>query len=200
MWSFTQQVNSISYFHFSLLLTWNRPFSCGNHTCQLECHPIEHHDSTCPTDIHKITTCPCGKMEVNNRQTCTDEIPLCDSICNKRIDGCEHRCMQTCHKGPCPPCTQVATMQCKCGREKGTVLCSEKHSGYQCDRPCKQMLDCGRHKCFALCCSLDRHQRICPETCGKVSDCGVHTCQVRCHKGACLPCPGKIKNAMEECI
>ncbi|KAJ4462343.1 putative Transcriptional repressor NF-X1 [Paratrimastix pyriformis] len=104
-----------------------RTFACGVHSCQLPCH--EGPCPVCPLDPSQVSTCPCGARALASfgcrRTRCTDPIPTCDNLCRKPLVGCEHRCQEKCHIGPCPPCAVPVTLQCRCKATTQTILCSE---------------------------------------------------------------------------
>ena len=75
-----------------------RELDCGNHLCERLCHagPC----LSCSLLPANVTHCPCGASTVdsllseeNQRTSCLDPVPTCDSICGKRLpcssDGTE---------------------------------------------------------------------------------------------------------------
>eukprot|EP00127_Corallochytrium_limacisporum_P006179 Clim_evm18s220 gene=Clim_evmTU18s220 len=94
----------------------------------------------------------------------------------------------------------------------------------KCQKPCGDLLDCGRHRCNLRCCpgngafastgggrkkhtsqsGLSRTLQAkrafstalhdCQRPCGKMLRCGQHACEKRCHKGPCPPCLHAIWN------
>lgn len=197
-----------------------RVFDCGSHFCQRQCHPQEADPGHCPKSADVITHCTCGKtplMELTEqpRSSCRDPIPNCGKTCGKILD-CKHSCPRICHDGQCPPCKEVISVSCRCGRVTTESVC---HQGQMeqphCRRICRTNLNCGRHACEEHCCpgerkaverlSSKRKQRpinslprptdegfeaehICTRQCGKPLKCGNHFCEELCHKGPCGTC------------
>ena len=139
----------------------SRPFDCGKHSCEKACHPQTADDEHCPRSPDVVTSCPCGKTNLDElvsepRQTCEDSIPQCTKSCGKPLP-CGHPCTQTCHLGECIPCLKRIPINCRCGRTSSTTLC---HQGTieqpQCMRICNATLNCGRHTCDEHCCPGER--------------------------------------------
>ncbi|KAF9266718.1 hypothetical protein L218DRAFT_921323 [Marasmius fiardii PR-910] len=148
-----------------------KPYDCGIHTCDRECHPSNGQPSHCPLSPDRIHTCPCGKKLVTGREKCTDPIATCGEPCQKPNvkDGilrCEHPCQSLCHSGPCPPCTVDITRPCRCGSSTKTIECGDlwpvdreelakgKEKEVLCDKPCAILRACGRHQCNRVCCPM----------------------------------------------
>ena len=129
---------------------------------------------------------------------------------------CKHKCVQTCHPGPCNSCESIVMRTCNCGKSKFQVKCSSSKSPL-CETKCNKILQCSLHSCEKIChsgecgsCDIDVQQscfshdtkRIvkcgtndsnktsfkCNEKCDKILDCGNHKCEETCHEGACSPC------------
>ncbi|KAI1188966.1 hypothetical protein F5B17DRAFT_393600 [Nemania serpens] len=199
-----------------------RPFDCGKHNCQKECHPQDEAQAHCPFSPDVITHCPCGKTPISDivasRESCLDPIPNCDRACNKRLD-CGHLCQENCHSGPCSRCDQEIDLDCRCGRTKISVVCHERELHQPlCDKVCRIQLNCGRHEHGARCCPAEKRaiervaarrrnknssslpeefeaEHICIRTCGRELKCGRHRCQQMCHRG---PCPSCLEAVFEE--
>lgn len=199
-----------------------RPFDCGVHFCQKDCHPQDAQAAHCPRSPDTALHCPCGKTPLSSipgftpRTSCEDPIPNCSEACGK-ILPCGHPCEEVCHTGACGACMRRISVSCRCGRNSFTTVC---HQGSieppQCFRPCKSALHCGRHACLERCCpgeskALERQavrrklkphlrpveedveaEHICIRVCGRMLKCGRHTCPELCHKGACNTCPEAI--------
>ena len=91
------------------------------------------------------------------RTSCTDPIPTCGRVCSKPLNGCDHFCQQSCHSGPCPPCSTSITQVCSCGNDRRTVTCSAAQSdgeAFKCNRICRALRHCSRHPCGQKCCPL----------------------------------------------
>uniref|UniRef100_A0A1I7U956 R3H domain-containing protein n=1 Tax=Caenorhabditis tropicalis TaxID=1561998 RepID=A0A1I7U956_9PELO len=173
-------------------------FSCGIHRCTKKCH--DKSCGECETGVNRIRTCPCGKNTLKmlgvTRTKCTDEVPTCDSICDKWLNcgtpGKNHHCREKCHEGPCPPCSLNTSVVCRCGTSKGVIPCDEyleimRTTGeYLCQKRCRKKKSCGVHKCQEVCCIQDEH--YCLQMCNKRLTCGIHTCEHVCHAGQCRPC------------
>ena len=163
--------------------------SCGNHFCNKKCHTGQH--SKCPYPI-TLTTCPCGKTEIEPRSKCTDPVPCCRNMCDKPLP-CGHTCRKKCHMGECPECSVQVTQECRCGNKKRVVPCSESKKEFECDLVCGELLSCGIHRCERICCPAKNKKddygiHHCKNTCGKLLSCGKHKCELQCHKGRCGPC------------
>ncbi|KAI2467215.1 hypothetical protein F4781DRAFT_402932 [Annulohypoxylon bovei var. microspora] len=199
----------------------DRAFDCGKHHCERGCHPQDATAAHCPLSPDMITHCPCGKTPLvdimsQSRKNCEDLIPSCKQKCNKPL-SCGHLCQDTCHLGPCTPCTQRIEISCRCGRAKTKSVC---HQGAietpECMRICHAQLNCGRHEHSERCCPGERKaaeraalrrksskhashandeveaEHICTRTCGRPLKCGTHQCEQLCHKGRCSSCPEAI--------
>ncbi|KAI0686090.1 hypothetical protein BC835DRAFT_1288606 [Cytidiella melzeri] len=194
-----------------------RPFDCGAHYCTQQCHVPSPSPAQCPRSPSLVWTCPCGKHALQpssavffsanavlERSTCTDPIPICESICAKPLGGCSHHCASQCHTGPCPPCSVKLVRPCRCGSSTHEICCSEDQarstgelSDILCDKACPALRACGRHQCNRVCCplaslastgkgkgkkkavSVTDHDAI-------VDEAGWHTCDLLC--GKLLPC------------
>lgn len=102
------------------------------------------------------------------RTSCTAPIPTCTLPCPKPLDECGHVCAKPCHQGPCPPCTEIVPLVCRCGSLKSSRVCSDNPASpgldneddgagvheFTCSRACKALLACGRHVCGRQCCPL----------------------------------------------
>lgn len=187
-------------------------FACGQHHCQKSCHPCTANSQTCPFDPTVIKTCPCGSQKTTHllsgqeRASCSDPIPTCDSVCNKTL-LCGHQCQEKCHLGDCSPCEVVLKVPCRCRSTMFEESCAnvcEETGGEPplCDRICKSVRNCGRHTCGNRCCvavKINGKKKAgmdfvhdCPEICNKLLSCGLHDCKAKCHKGKCQPCLGNI--------
>mmetsp|Transcript_39173 Transcript_39173/g.37550 ORF Transcript_39173/g.37550 Transcript_39173/m.37550 type:complete len:149 (+) Transcript_39173:1708-2154(+) len=98
-----------------------------------------------------------------------------------------------CHLGNCPPCLEVVTKLCNCGKEIiPNVYCNQqKHS---CGKLCHALLPCAHH-CEKTChlpgmCFPSEELLMkdgCGERCGKPRSTCPHKCNEKCHPS--LPCP-----------
>lgn len=156
--------------------------------------------------------CFCRKEE--NPESHPWTIPhSCGEVCGKSLKpDCGHKCVLLCHPGACPPCPQLVTKSCDCGKSPmKTIRCSTRT--WQCGKPCERILSCGIHKCAASChgpseckpcakkasksclCGKRKADRNCSdqgwrceEECSGYHDCGLHPCNRACHSGPCGPC------------
>ena len=172
-----------------------KALSCGLHTCNRNCHPGS--CGRCPRDPALVTTCPCGKNQlsvllIEERKSCTDPIPTCYTPC-QQLQACGHQCQAMCHFGRCPPCKEKVSVLCRCGSMTISTICS-KASDAKCQKICKTMKSCNKHKCDEICCpergkvrnSNGKH--LCFVICDKPLDCGQHACPLFCHLGNCESC------------
>lgn len=102
-----------------------RPRACG-HPCPLSCHP-----GPCPPcQITTQTPCFCGKQVLSFR--CANLAPgrashssmrSCNNVCGKKLNCGNHTCENTCHDGPCAPCTVREPAMCYCGKTEKELGC-----------------------------------------------------------------------------
>ncbi|XP_048589157.1 NF-X1-type zinc finger protein NFXL1 isoform X2 [Nematostella vectensis] len=155
-----------------------RTLSCGFHICEKVCHSGLCGD--CPRSGER--SCPCGKTKIS--LPCTEDIPTCGDTCEQELSCGRHKCTQRCHQGPCGPCRQFVTKQCRCGKREKNVQCSME---FTCEAKCTNMRQCSRHQCKRKCC--DGKCPPCEQTCGRTLNCKNHKCPSQCHRGPCYPCP-----------
>lgn len=134
----------------------------------------------------------------------------CGELCMKKL-GCDHSCLLLCHPANCPPCPQIITISCECGKsQQKAIRCFEKK--WNCFKKCGGQLECG-HFCDRVCHKSDQcppcmkrslqkcrcgnkiQERNCFEAkfnctkiCGKTYNCGVHKCEKVCCDGDCSSC------------
>ena len=197
-----------------------RPFDCENHVCEKRCHSQELNPAHCPKSPDVVSHCTCGKTPLieiidEPRRSCEDPIPNCGKQCSKKLH-CGHSCKQICHSGPCMPCLETVSINCRCGRTTSATVCHQgTEEAPQCMRVCRVTLNCGRHECGERCCSGERRaverqatkrklrplgaaprvidegieaEHICTRLCGRLLKCGNHQCSELCHKGPCGTC------------
>ena len=88
-------------------------------------------------------------------------------------------------------------VRCRCGFMDKETECAKLNSradDARCDKQCRKMRDCLRHKCGQKCCILFEHP--CPLTCGRLLSCGLHRCSEPCHRGNCSACPNVSFNEL----
>lgn len=183
-----------------------KQLACGNHICELPCHPGDCRQ--CMREPSLVKTCPCGRTRLSAlgaapRLSCADPIPTCTSECRKRL-ACGHACPLRCHDSPCPPCQKVVRRSCICGRSKQEITCAEASRGeYTCQRVCQARLRCGQHKCSVVCCparqlppEIADELHACMQECGKRLPCGC-TCGLICHgRQPCPPCGRTLREPL----
>ncbi|KAI6271631.1 hypothetical protein MCOR27_008729 [Pyricularia oryzae] len=212
---------------FKCSSTCERPYDCGHHTCELECHPQDAEAPHCPLSPDVVLHCPCGKTELSEilprpRQSCQDPIPSCKMMCEKVLP-CGHTCLEQCGPGSCGPCTQTVELPCRCGRTTTEMLCheAEKEAGFlECERTCRTQMSCGRHECGKQCCSGEKRasERLAAKRKNKTSNNSAtqedfeaeHVClrtcgrQLKCGTHTCAqlchrgPCPSCLEAIFSE--
>ncbi|KAF6153638.1 hypothetical protein GIB67_027505 [Kingdonia uniflora] len=170
------------------------------------------------TLIPKIYFCFCGKVE--NPVSDPWVLPhSCGEICGRPLKyNCGHHCLLLCHPGPCPSCPKLVKARCFCGCVEDVKRCGFKK--FSCNGVCSKVLDCGVHKCGAIChdesvcppcrakgvfkcqCRKTKEERHCFERdfrcenpCERLLGCGKHNCDRGCHPGECGGCPLQGKRA-----
>jgi transcriptional repressor NF-X1 len=122
----------------------------------------------------------------------------------KKVNGCGHQCTLRCHEGNCPPCLEIVTKICACGKEiSPNVYCNQQ--AHSCGIICGLSLPCG-HNCSKVCHKLgecfpsreDLIEKGCSAPCGKPLKYCKHRCQESCHPSRdCevdTPCEAEIRN------
>ncbi|KAJ2908852.1 FKBP12-associated protein [Coemansia aciculifera] len=198
-------------FHLACVRRWAQSCVADNNSgssgAQWRCPGCQHARSALPAHY----MCFCGATL--NPEPVRGTVPhACGGICGRRRGAhCPHACAQTCHPGPCAPCTALAPEQrCFCGRVAHQPRCGASFdpalAARSCGAPCGEILGCGKHRCAAAChaglcapcgetaevrCVCGRHTRavacgddrpvVCGEVCGAVLGCGKHRCERTCH-------------------
>lgn len=128
-----------------------------DHPCPLICH-----EGPCPPCEYSIPRAPCRCGRHEEARPCHAAKWACTDVCDRTLACGKHRCVLTCHTGPCPPCVRAGPRTCPCGKVRvPSVACDEV------------ILPCGG-------------------TCGRPLACGLHTCSRPCHEGACDDCMGEV--------
>ncbi|KAJ5975536.1 hypothetical protein N7481_009243 [Penicillium waksmanii] len=168
---------------FSCPDTCNRPFDCGVHFCQKDCHPQDSLPEHCPRSPDAVSRCPCGKTPLTEvpgytpRSSCEDPISNCFEPCGKML-RCGHSCDQICHTGPCGTCTRRVPISCQCGRNTSMSICHQGDmNAPQCFRQCKAGLHCGRHTYIRVSLALPGNRYI--ESIYPLPACKVHSPSIR---------------------
>jgi transcriptional repressor NF-X1 len=192
--------------HFGCNFQCSAVLDCGRHFCTKPCHGGN--CSPCMLTPHKVSTCPCGGVGLNDlipipRKSCLDPIPTCGNVCKKFLNCGRHSCTLLCHEGPCKPCTQQVIKTCRCALESREVPCISTEATENtilCESVCNARLSCGKHRCTTVCCLLREPGLIdvegvhtCRTNCTKGLNCGNHTCYKTCHTGPCPPCDVTVR-------
>lgn len=164
--------------------------SCKNHRCELKCH--SQNCGGCKLSPEVVKSCPCGRVQIKDglRTSCTDDIPLCKSLCSRALEcgplASPHVCSKTCHLGDCPPCAKSTNVKCRCGRIEEKILCKDLTStDVRCKKKCTKFKTCGKHKCNQACCIELEH--VCAQSCGRMLECKKHRCQRPVSSSQCHP-------------
>lgn len=209
---------------------------CGKHHETKPCNETQYNGYSCEERCSKVDKI-CGHK--------------CTRICHKQKRTPRNRngggALQTC--GPCKAQVRVS---CFCGKiDKKLRNCSSlrtserkklhgrtfigdgedqdnnNHLSISCQKPCNQLLSCGKHRCTRTCHKLDDVSHKCPfipyesETCfcgssparrtsceDPVPSCGSvcfktlpcgHKCRKSCHPGECPPCIELIHGLVCRC-
>lgn len=169
-----------------------RDLTCGNHQCELTCHP-----GACNTCTKVLNLeCFCGRHRkeklCKNLGISTTDGNLrysCNELCGKVLDCGNHRCQSICHPGDCTGCRFLNenVKSCPCGstRLERSILSTRKSCLDPlptCSNKCNRNLFCGplknRHKCQKKC-----HVGECPQCRLKTSiqcGCGSSSKIVEC--------------------
>jgi transcriptional repressor NF-X1 len=70
--------------------TCGKELDCGNHLCELACHPLP--CPSCTLLPSRVTSCPCGATPLSlllsadhSRMSCLDPVPTCGATCGKLL-------------------------------------------------------------------------------------------------------------------
>ncbi|XP_012279263.1 NF-X1-type zinc finger protein NFXL1 [Orussus abietinus] len=208
-------IRCFSFMHLPCIQHWIR--DSLNYKREREIAPVwacpkcraEYRDEEIPREYR----CFCGKTSNPLYQPWL--IPhSCGEACEKPLEPrCGHRCILLCHPGPCPPCPQMVTSSCYCGKRAGVSRrCNARE--WSCGSVCGKLLECAEHRCRDKChpgdcspcsetveapcrCGAEAEARRCSESkwvcerpCATPLSCGVHRCEGFCHRaGDCGSCP-----------
>ncbi len=127
-----------------------RPDGC-DHPCQLGCHPGP--CQSCDVNIKLNCHCglvtlfiKCGILTAKMTDAEKEELTCCKDQCPKLM-SCGHRCLRTCHSGPCSPaeeCKKKIKMTCPCKRIKQEDRCynvtlKNPERNVSCDKECQKI-------------------------------------------------------------
>lgn len=189
----------------------NAKFNCKRHYCTKRCCKFRQ----VAFDRAKFLKKQLRNNLITNAivdQIQIEKVHTCEEVCDQHLSCEKHRCKQTCHSGPCPPCLESSSddLICHCGR---TIVPAPVRCGtplpvcpYQCTRP----TECGHRpephncheddiscpKCTMLVtktCQCEKKNLVtnvmcyqetisCFKICGKDLPCGEHKCKKICHK------------------
>lgn len=172
----------------------NKPLNCGFHNCDEICHLGK--CKPCRVVIREPLTCGCGSQVIRPPVACGTPVPVCYNTCNKPLANCEHKCLSTCHSGPCSPCPVLVPKMCAGGhRALPAVPCYVE--SVSCGSKCGKALECGRHKCLRTCHagSCLSESETCMQPCKAGREFCEHDCGIECHDGPCRseePCRARI--------
>lgn len=188
--------------------------SCRRHRCTQICCEYEQKALERERARKKKFRANVSQNNNNNNNEQTESIHQCQEVCNKYLNCGKHRCVMTCHHGPCRPCIESSPndWRCPCGK---TTLQAPIRCGSMlptCKHPCTRDPPCGHpridHPCHdnnTSCpkcpylmekeCTCGRsvikgvmchvEKVSCGKMCGELLKCG-HKCQKVCHKeGEC---------------
>lgn len=114
----------------------SRQHSCGHevlHNC--------HSEPTCPPCTVLTQRWCHGKHELRKAVACYVTEISCGLPCNKPISCGRHKCISTCHSGPCEKPGQQCTQPCTTPRELCGHICGAPcHEGKCPDMPCKEIV------------------------------------------------------------
>ncbi|KAJ6608304.1 hypothetical protein B0H10DRAFT_528771 [Mycena sp. CBHHK59/15] len=164
-----------------------RPFACGSHICQRECHT----DECAPCAVREIARCWCGKETREVACGAGDAVPCsdggskdwvgrfaCEEPCGRLFSCGTHRCARACHPadGPLAECPRAPgrVKTCPCGR-----------------RPIAPFTAPNAVDAFPARTSCTAPIPTCGATCGRDLPCG-HPCSARCHADDCPPCSARV--------
>ncbi|GAO47095.1 hypothetical protein G7K_1307-t1 [Saitoella complicata NRRL Y-17804] len=166
-------------------LTCGKQLQCGNHTCQLLCHP-----SYCPSCLEasfEELVCHCGRTRIMPPLPCGYKLPPCPHPC-KRRKACGHPSVpHNCHpdEEKCPRCPYLTEKRCLCQKKMvKNVPCWKEEAS--CGEICGKLLKCGGHRCRKLC-HAGECETECTQVCGKPRKTCGHPCGEQCHSPFACP-------------
>ncbi|XP_073823676.1 nuclear transcription factor, X-box binding stc isoform X2 [Musca autumnalis] len=149
------------------------PVPCGTKrpVCKKPCsrkHPCEHppqHNchsaATCPPCMMFTTQWCFGQHEQRKTIPCSQKSFSCGLACNKPLPCGRHKCIKTCHEGPCQTPGEICKQSCTTARPNcGHKCMAPCHNGDCPETPCKEMVEvqceCGNRKQMRTCAELVR--------------------------------------------
>ncbi|KAK2584040.1 hypothetical protein KPH14_006491 [Odynerus spinipes] len=137
-----------------------------DHPCGHEVFHNCHSESSCPPCTYLTEKWCYGKHELRKAVPCYVNEISCGMPCNKPLPCGRHKCITTCHPGPCEKPGQQCTQPCTTLRELCGHICAVPcHDGKCPDTPCKEMVKvtcpCGHRSTTRVCAENSReYQRI----------------------------------------
>lgn len=132
------------------------PVPCGTRRpiCEKPCsrrhvcgHPVLHNchsEQICPPCTVLTQKWCYGNHELRKAVPCHVNEVSCGLPCNKPLSCKKHKCITTCHPGPCEKPGQVCAQPCTIPRELCGHICSAPcHEGKCPEIPCKEMVKVG---------------------------------------------------------
>ncbi|XP_058986249.1 protein shuttle craft isoform X1 [Musca domestica] len=149
------------------------PVPCGTKKpiCKKPCsrqHPCDHppqHNchsaATCPPCMMFTTQWCYGQHEQRKTIPCSQKSFSCGLACNKPLPCGRHKCIKTCHEGPCQTPGEICKQSCTTARPNcGHKCMAPCHDGDCPETPCKEMVEvqceCGNRKQMRTCAELVR--------------------------------------------
>ncbi|XP_037820819.1 protein shuttle craft isoform X1 [Lucilia sericata] len=149
------------------------PVPCGTKrpVCKRPCsrkHPCDHppqHNchsaATCPPCMMFTTKWCFGHHEQRKTIPCSQQSFSCGLACNKPLPCGRHKCIKTCHEGPCQVPGEICKQSCTTARSTcGHKCMAPCHNGDCPENPCKEMVEvqceCGNRKQMRTCAELAR--------------------------------------------
>ena len=156
----------------------DKMLNCSLHECGVVCHMGE--CAPCNIDVeqrcysHSETrTVKCGSKEFN--ESADKSFYKCETKCNRVLECGNHNCSESCHEGPCKPCSLLPSKlnKCPCGKtEMKMLLIKNKIIRTNCLDPVPT--------CEKVCAKVLHDLRV--------EDDEVHFCEQKCHTNECEPC------------
>ncbi|ANB14156.1 Fap1p [Sugiyamaella lignohabitans] len=187
---------------------------CRRHRCNVIC--CEHEKAALERERQR-------KRQFRSRPGAgsTDNSPIeqvhrCDEVCNLLLNCAKHRCVMTCHNGPCHPCLESSLDDyvCPCGRTlvRAPIRCGSMIP--KCKYQCTRDPECGHPRVEHECHSSEQQCPKCPYLVERLCVCeksvikGVqcHRQTASCGKACGNPLPGcghpctKVCHSQGQCL
>ncbi|KAI5730688.1 hypothetical protein M8J76_016428 [Diaphorina citri] len=165
------------FFHLMCIQRWGR-----DNIAQKRIH----HDELLIDVVPPPLTFACPKCRTEYSDKDVPQHYLC--FCGAKRDPpfepwlVPHSCGEHCNKELVPSCGHICLLLCHPGP------CPP------CPKMVKTPCQCGQSSQLQRC---SNKEWTCTNTCSKSLLCGVHKCKLRCHTGACQPCP---QQSVQNCL